>query len=312
MALPEGPFLHLFIDLNDGCNLKCSMCGPRASLRDQKVLPLPFFKKRILPLFRHVADFQLGCACEPLMLPYLAEALEGIARHLPPGVQGQLITNGTLLTEGRARTLLESQAIRKVRISVDGAQAATFEEIRQGARFDKVMDNVKRLCRMRSSLGSEVLVEFNFTIQRSNHLELPKLILLASKLGVDSVTTHKLVPFDVRGVDEPFRDSVHASQAEAREMAQAMGVAFTPATYRSDGEFLAWKRAACLAERDGFRLDQEGFLFPQCHAAQKQGPVGNLLLQSFEEIWESGAYRHYRACIDLPHEAQCADCLHFG
>jgi hypothetical protein len=126
------------------------------------------------------------------------------------------------------------------------------------------------------------------------------------------VTTHKLSPLDVRGVDEAFRDSVHASQDEAKSMAQALGVAFTPAVYRSDGEFAAWDRSACLADRDGFRLDPEGFLHPQCHAAQKNGTTGNLLLQSLEEILQSQAYAGYRACIDHPRAAQCADCLHFG
>ncbi|MBF0270002.1 MAG: radical SAM protein [Alphaproteobacteria bacterium] len=304
--------LHLFIDLNDGCNLKCSMCGPRANLRDQKVLPPELFKSRVAPVFARVADFQLGCACEPLMLPYLGEALGLMRQYMRPDLRGQIITNGTLLKEETARILLDSSVLGKIRISIDGATAQTYEDIRKGARFAKVMDNVARLCELRTKGGHDVLVEFNYTVMRNNYAELPRLIHLASKLGVDSVTTHKLAPFDLRFIDEAFKRAVSASLDEAADMAKLLGVAFLSPDYRTESEFAAWERSACLAPRDGFRLDPEGFLTPQCHAAQKNGPVGNLLLQTIEEILSGGNFGHYRSCIDHPGLSQCDLCLHFG
>lgn len=307
-----SPHLHLFIDLNDGCNLKCTMCGPRASLRDQKVLPLEDFRTKVAPVFARVADFQLGCACEPLMLPYLAEAL-GLMRHyMAPELRGQLITNGTLLKESTARLLLASGVLGKIRISIDGATAQTYEDIRKGARFNKVMENVARLCELRTQGGHDVLVEFNYTVMRSNFQELPRLIMLASKMGVDSVTTHKLAPFDLRFIDETFKQAVTASLDEACAMAKVVGVAFQAPTYRTEAEFSGWTRSVCEAPRDGFRLDPDGFLTPQCHAAQKSGATGNLLRQSIEEILESENFRHYRSCIDHPRLSQCDSCLHFG
>lgn len=307
-----SPHLHLFIDLNDGCNLKCTMCGPRANFRDQKVLPLELFKSRVAPVFARVADFQLGCACEPLMLPYLGEALSLMRQYMAPDLHGQIITNGTLLKEATARTLLESGVLSKIRISIDGGTAETYEEIRRGGRFDKVMANVAQLCELRSQGGHKVLVEFNYTIMRSNFAELPRLILLASKLGVDSVTTHKLAPFDLRFVDDAFKQAVTASLHEAASMAAMMGVAFEEPDYRTQSEFAAWNRNACMAPRDGFRLDPDGLLTPQCHAAQKKGVSGNLLQQSIEDILASEIFRQYRACIDHPHLEQCDLCLHFG
>jgi MoaA/NifB/PqqE/SkfB family radical SAM enzyme len=306
------PHLHLYIDLNDGCNLKCTMCGPRAGLKDQAVMPLEGFRDKVAPVFARVDDFQLGCACEPLMLPYLQEALSLMARHMAPGHRGQIITNGTLLKEETAAMLLASGALRKIRISIDGATPGTFEEIRKGARFDKVMENVRRLCRLRSEGGYDVLVEFNYTVMRQNYAELPRLIMLASKLGVDSVTTHRLAPFDVKFIDAAFKAQVSAALQETEAMAQALGVSFTSPAYRTEPEFLAWKRDRCDAPRDGFRLDPAGDLTPQCHAAQKRGVLGNLLKQSIEEILESENFRHYRSCIDRPHLSQCDLCLHFG
>lgn len=306
------PHLHLFIDLNDGCNLKCAMCGPRANLKDQHVMPRDLFESRVAPVFARVADFQLGCACEPLMLPYLAEALHGMRRHMAPQHRGQIITNGTLLKEKVAEQLLESGVLGKIRISIDGGTPETYEEIRKGARFSKVMDNVGRLCDLRTRGGFDVQVEFNYTVMRSNFTELPRLILLASKLGVDSVTTHKLAPYDLRIIDDDFKRHVTATLDEAAGMGQMLGVTFTAPDYRTEAEFAAWHRCACLAPRDGFRLDPQGFLTPQCHAAQQRGTVGNLLQQDIEEILAGGNFRHYRSCIDHPHLEQCDLCLHFG
>lgn len=310
MRLPERPFLSLVIDLNDGCNLKCVMCGPRANKRDQKVLPLPFFRSRIAPIFRHVADFQLGCTCEPLMLPYLDEALALIGLHRDPDTQGQLITNGTLLTDATIDTLLESGVLAKIRISIDGATATTYESIRKGGRFDQVCERVGRLCARRTALGRTVAVEFNFTIMPTNYVELPKLIMLAARLGVDSVTTHRLAPDHLPFAPDDFLAAVTDAQERARELAKGLGVAFQPSRYRSQIDYHTKSRAVCAAVRDRFRLDCEGFLFAQCHAAQNP-PTGNLLLNRLDEIVASPAFDAYRGCLDNPHPAQCERCLHF-
>ncbi|MFA6018802.1 MAG: radical SAM protein [Rhodospirillales bacterium] len=304
--------LHLFIDLNDGCNLKCAMCGPRKGLQDQHVMPFDVFASRVAPIFAHVDDFQLGCAFEPLLLPYLPQALDLMRRYMAPEKRGQFITNGTLLKAETAKALLESNVLGKIRISIDGATPPTYEEIRQGARFDKVMENVARLCRLRSEGGHDVLVEFNYTVMRSNFVELPRLILLASKLGVDSVTTHKLAPFDLRFVDADFKQALQAPLQQAESMAQTLGVAFQAPVYRTEPEFEAWTQDRCQAPENGFRLDPEGNLIPQCHAAQKAGDGGNLLTQSIEEFFASDQFRHYRSCIGKAHPAQCDACPHFG
>lgn len=306
--------LNLLVDLNDGCNLKCATCSPRAGLKDQRVIPLDLFERRVAPLFAHVSDFQLGCACEPLMLPYLGEALGLIARHMPPGRRGQIITNGTLLKEATARTILESGTVGKIRISVDGATAATFEAIRKGARFDKVMDNVAGLCALRSRGGFDVLVEINYTILRENHAELPRLVMLAGKLGVDSVTTHKFAPDDLLYVDADFKRAVELSLAQAEDAAALLGVVFQKPVYRSRSEFEAWQagRDRCVAVKNTFRLDPTGTLMPQCHAAQLEGPLCNLLTDDLEALLASERFRRYCALMERPHPQQCGRCPYFG
>jgi len=114
---------------------------------------------------------------EPLLRDDLLELLR-LMRQKQLDVH--LITNGTLLNHELIASLKRLGI--KVMISIDGATPETYEEIRRGASFEKVL-GAARDC------AQEGLLEaINFTIMKRNYTEIPGILKLAASIGVRQVT----------------------------------------------------------------------------------------------------------------------------
>jgi len=101
-------------------------------------------------------------------------------------LETHLITNGMLLTPEIINKLKRLGA--RVMISIDGATPATYESIRQGASFDRVVESARQC-------AQEGLLEaINFTILKQNYTEIPAIMALARSIGVPRVTFIGLKP----------------------------------------------------------------------------------------------------------------------
>jgi MoaA/NifB/PqqE/SkfB family radical SAM enzyme len=75
--------------------------------------------------------------------------------------------------------------VHQLCISIDGATKETYESIRIGGKFDKLMSNIKALNAAKEDLSSRLpKIWFNITLMRSNIRELPHLVKLAHTLQV--------------------------------------------------------------------------------------------------------------------------------
>ena len=175
---------RLQVEVTGACNLRCRMCLVRYRPRIDKVegaFPLDRFVALLdeLPDLESVTLQGLG---EPLLHPDLVAMVEAAkARGLRVGFN----TNGTLLTVPKAEALVAA-GVDWMHVSVDGASAATFEHIRDGARLDQVLRNLRRLIDVRRRLASATPnVQLNAVLMRSNAHELLDLVRLAADIGVD-------------------------------------------------------------------------------------------------------------------------------
>ncbi len=120
---------------------------------------------------------------EPLLREDLFELLELMQKKQ---LEAHLITNGMRLTP-QILTTLKRLGVR-VMISIDGATAATYEAIRHGASFERVVKSARHY-------AQEGLLEaINFTILRKNYTEIPEILELAASMGTPKVTFIGLKP----------------------------------------------------------------------------------------------------------------------
>ncbi|MBN1366586.1 MAG: radical SAM protein [Dehalococcoidales bacterium] len=155
------------------CNLKCRHCrGMRVGEMDST---------RAKEIINEIAELKPGWVIieggEALLRKDLFDILK-LARQ--KGLDVHLISNGTLLNV-EIRTILKQLGV-KLMISIDGATKETYESIRRGAKFEKVVRAAKE------AASDGLLESINFTLMKDNYLEIPGIMALAASIGLKRVT----------------------------------------------------------------------------------------------------------------------------
>ena len=178
--MSERRFPH-FVDwaITAKCNLSCRHC--RGFSEGE------LSTKRARKLVAEIAELKPGWVIveggEPLLRDDLFELLELMRQK---ELEAHLITNGMLLSP-QIITALKQLGV-KVMISIDGATPATYESIRKGASFDRVVQAA------RHCVQEGLLEAINFTVLKRNYTEIPGVFELAASIGVQMVTFIGLKP----------------------------------------------------------------------------------------------------------------------
>jgi MoaA/NifB/PqqE/SkfB family radical SAM enzyme len=171
------------------CNLRCRMCA--IQYRDAGTHGAPAFMdfalySRLLDELPALRELQLQGLGEPMMHPRFFDMVRLASAR---GITVSTNSNLTLLDARRAGLLLES-GLAWLHVSIDGATAATYEGIRVGAHLSRVTRNLARLLRLRRERGQETpRVRLVVVAMRRNLRELPTLVWMAHRLGVDTSAT---------------------------------------------------------------------------------------------------------------------------
>ena len=109
------------------------------------------------------------------------------------------------------------------------ATAATYEAIRRGASFDRVVRNVRRLAAARAASGRGLSrLRFDVVMMKRNAHELPALVELAASLGVEAINFFHMVEYDELGTGQQslryHQDLSDRWLGRAIERAAALGV----------------------------------------------------------------------------------------
>jgi len=195
----------VFWEVTKGCNLRCIHCRATAS---ELSSPYDLPTTKALNLIKQVSQSFLPILVlsggEPLFRHDIFD-LASYATSL--GIRVALATNGTLVSEQVARQILEA-GVRRVSISLDGADASTHDAFRgiSGA-FDAALRGFRNLRELGMSL------QINMTIARHNAHQLPAVLELAKEIGADALHTFLLVPVGC-GVDIAAEQMVPAEEYE--------------------------------------------------------------------------------------------------
>ena len=226
----ERRFLTVRMDLHNKCNIRCTMCyfsldevwnQPRVEMSDAL---LDRLEREVWPRTR---ELWLSCATEPLIGRKLGDALTRAKRAGVPSVC--IVTNGLGLSEQRARTLLEG-GLDRLCLSFDGATKATYERIRHGSNYERVLDNIRRMTALKAEMGlTHPRFDLLAVMMLENLKEWPALARLAADLGATSFT---LIPqtyykeFDERDSLWNHREETNASLGETARICAERGIEF--------------------------------------------------------------------------------------
>jgi radical SAM protein with 4Fe4S-binding SPASM domain len=191
-ALP----LNIHFEINDQCNLNCFMCPRNCTMipKDTGWFD-PAIIKQISGSFRTASYTGLAGNGEPFLHPHLYDILKTIRRY---GSVPSIVTNGTLLSEEWIRRLIDlGPGI--LTVSFDGGTKETFEAIRTGASFDRIIDSLRLLSRLKQEKRTPFpVLNFLVCIMKENKDELVDIMKWASGLGAPKVSFQSIFPFTER------------------------------------------------------------------------------------------------------------------
>jgi MoaA/NifB/PqqE/SkfB family radical SAM enzyme len=195
-------FLTVVMDISNKCNLRCRMCyfALDKYFKAPPVFMTPEqFDGIAANLLPHAQTLSLSCGNEPLTSPHFIDILKRIQRHGVPNVD--FTTNGLLLDERNTDAIVR-YGVTDVSFSVDGATKSTYEQIRRGGRFDRLVTNITRLNERKRTLGTVLpRLRFNITLMRSNIAEVEELVVLARRLGIGSLDFRHVLVWDGLGME---------------------------------------------------------------------------------------------------------------
>lgn len=301
---------ELQVEVTGACNLRCHMCLVRyrpALDRREGSLTFDAFRRVVdeLPALERLTLQGLG---EPLLAPDLLPMIEYAAAR---GIRVGFNTNATLLTRARAERLVRS-GLDWIHVSLDGATAATYESIRDGARFERVTANVQGLMATIRRLGAErPEVSLVFVAMRRNVGELPDLVRLAARWSVRRVwvqnLSHSFSDTDPAGDYAEIREfagrealwagseSAACHFEDARRAAEALGVDLRlPRLEPPPPAPTAGEPGCDWPWRSAF-LTHDAHLQPCCMVmGADRARLGDVGSRAFSDVWNDEAYRTFR------------------
>jgi MoaA/NifB/PqqE/SkfB family radical SAM enzyme len=273
----------------------------------------------------NLEELQLQGLGEPMMHPRFFDM---VAYAVRKGARVGTNSNMTLLNAQRAERCITS-GLHELNVSLDGATAETYERIRVRAHFERVLRNLQLLIDTKTRLGSATpRLTIVAVVMRQNLHELPELVRLAHRYGVDAVWAQHLchdfaestLPEHYRGmreyVDDQTLQNEHPQRVEhffdaARTVASELKVHLrlprvrpvahppgTPGPARCDWP---WR---------GAYASYQGLAMPCCMVATPDRiHFGSLVDNGIQAVWNGAEYQAFREALasDTPPEV-CRSC----
>jgi len=225
------------------CNLDCYHCFQREDAVQNEKLPQSFMDelRRMSKVFQVVFPF----GGEPFLfkpvLAFLAEA------EVDPGCRYFFVTNATLLDD-KVMALLERRNLGLVAVSLDAADAATFDELRRRGRkadWTQVMTNLRRLQELRRSKG--FVFTAGMTINTRNFDQIERFVDLCLDLDAEPILSLVANPYQTYAFQKRF---LHFTPDQFPVMSAQIGRSIPKVQSRGfkDAEAFLRQLDACLEE----------------------------------------------------------------
>lgn len=334
------PLNKLYVEITTACNLDCIMCVREVWHEPIGAMPLATFaslmeqvKELPAPPVIHLSGYG-----EPLSHPHF---LELVALAKATGAKVEATSNGTLLTRRMSESLLDLDLDRVV-VSLDGATAARFESIRARASFERVIDNLlwlKRLRLRRHGRHGNPQLAIAFVAMRDNVEDLAALPHLASLLGAWEILVSNVVPHTAELEAQilyrqaltscAFRASRWVPEMslpkfdlDAQTMEPVRGAFASTASITLNGVSLSERNDYCRFAQGGYAVVRwDGEVSP-CLSLLHDHPeyirgrrkdvthhsFGNINDTPLPEIWAAPAFAAFRQQVRAFHFSPCTTC----
>ncbi|MFQ5709114.1 MAG: radical SAM/SPASM domain-containing protein [bacterium] len=270
------------------CNAKCQTCLHWKRKLDPSILSTSEGKE----LIRQLSNSGVLNLCfsggEPLLRRDVVELVEFAKRN---SLYTSLISNGLLITERRAKDLVEAR-LDTIFISIDAAEARLNDQIRGiPGYFELASAAIDNLKAMRRNAGPKIFIKTTLTIRNVN--QLVPLAQLCNSKGIDGLSFQLAQKLTRTGFDfdealllkEPnyslLVDQMDQVKAEFNRVLTG-SLEYHQALRKFLQNANPFKEFRCISGYSFVSIDAWGNIFT---SPSKNYKLGNIREQSFESIW---------------------------
>jgi len=190
------PLENIRLAIDDSCNLSCPSCR-----KEKLFLKVGKNFKMRLKLADRVLNFlennedkkfnvHIGSDGDPfasIIYRYFMLKTKNL-KNLKYSIQ----TNGLLIKKNFHKFQHVLKNLNKIGISIDGATKQTYESLRVGGKFEKIIENLEFLKEIKN-----FDVHLHFVVQQKNYHEIEKIIELGLKYDVDKIYLNRIADWNV-------------------------------------------------------------------------------------------------------------------
>lgn len=279
---------EIMVFVTNTCNFKCNTCpftneSPWSPPADVNPISLKLFK-RILDNYRGASVVGL-VGGEPLLHPEIDALIhEAASRKMTVN----LSTNGSLLTDERILSLLESP-LGYINISLDAADAGEFFRLRGGSEsmFNTVRKNARRLGDLRRKHNSPVQFFVSFVTDAVNLHRIPDFVDAGREVGADTVFCQSVLSYQCSEVTdgEAILWDTPENRHVVENISQPDDVSVVPPLLVPYDEHEGCRCTRCIHPFKLLAVDGDGNLSPCC-VIPPHPRFGNIATDI--DAWRSG------------------------
>ena len=274
----RGKPFTVSIEPTTSCNLRCPECpsGLRQFTRPTGALSLELYRDIIDQLSPGLFYLILYFQGEPFLNPLFFKMVEYARRKR---IYTATSTNAHFLNDNFARKTVES-GLDRIIISLDGLDQESYEKYRTGGSVEKVLEGTRNLVRWKKELKSRTpYIILQFIVFSTNEHQVGELKKVARELGVDKLELKTAQVYNY----EDGNDLIPSNPDYARYK-------------KENGKFKIDNplNNHCLRMWRGCVITWDGLVVPCCFDKDGSHRMGDLKINSFDEIWRGKAYDDFR------------------
>ena len=280
---------HILIEPTLKCNINCPMCPTPQRLNPRRKLyntmSFDIFKSVIANCKDIAYRIHLTYSGEPLLNPDLHLMISHLTEL---GIMSMITTNATLMNKKRAEQLIGA-GLDYLIVSFDGFSPGSYESFRVGANFEKTLENLKLLSRVKR--------------QRRAHKPYIDIQWIRNKLNESEIDSAEKYFFHLKGINEFHVKSLslndhHMTEGEIRKY----GEKFLPRKGKIRNQYKKRRDSNPSGQKCPFIFSPvilaNGDVTVCCIDYKGEYVVGNVLDEKFRHLWNSKNY------ISLRREAE--------
>lgn len=273
-----GNPIAISVEPTTSCNLRCPQCpsGLRSFSRPVGMLQGDLYKGIIDDLAPTLAYLILYFQGEPYLNP---DFLDMVAYAHKKKIYTATSTNAHYLKPENAKKTVES-GLDRVIISIDGTTEDTYKKYRIGGSLEKVLEGTKNLvAAKRAAKSSTPHIIWQFIVFKHNEHQIEDMKALAKEYGVDELGIKTAQVYDYETSDELIPENEKYSRYTKQEDG-----------YKIKNKLMnhCWKLwHSCV-------ITWDGLVVPCCFDKDATHQLGDLKLNTFNEIWRNENYSSFR------------------